>query len=418
MSKNVINNLVRYYYLEKKMTIKDISKKVKKSPYFIKKLLLSMGINIKRDIELSDKVKLAFHLYHRVRLSVKDSCNFVNISVNTLKTYCKNKNILIRSNSYDKLSKNQKARFDNLWEDYFIYKQKNDFKVPINLKNVISSKMGDYILDYYAKDISPVKMHINNLIPTSIATIKNFLKANNIVIKQGEYYTTKYNVDKNYFEVIDTEQKAYWLGFILGDGCISGVTNKQMILRIALKQDDIAHLEKFQKSIKTNSPIKKYVVNKKYKVCSLEINNTFLAKSLSKYGIIKNKTYTATFPKIPHELKRHCIRGIFDADGCIPKSNGRVAGISICGTFELMSDIADLLDIDKKYIYIRKDLVNFAEIRCHKKQEALRILECIYRDANIYMDRKHQRFLQFKGIYDGINKESNKGVTTIETTSI
>ena len=55
----------------------------------------------------------------------------------------------------------------------------------------------------------------------------------------------KYKYDINYFEVIDTEEKAYWLGFIYADGCISNDNKQQLIIELC-KQDKIV-LEKFKR---------------------------------------------------------------------------------------------------------------------------------------------------------------------------
>ena len=41
-----------------------------------------------------------------------------------------------------------------------------------------------------------------------------------IFIRQGEILR-KYNVNHDFFESINTEERAYWLGFISADGCIS-----------------------------------------------------------------------------------------------------------------------------------------------------------------------------------------------------
>ena len=48
--------------------------------------------------------------------------------------------------------------------------------------------------------------------------------------------------NEHIFDIIDTEEKAYWLGFIYADGCISLKTNA---FEISLKYDDINHLNKF-----------------------------------------------------------------------------------------------------------------------------------------------------------------------------
>ena len=68
----------------------------------------------------------------------------------------------------------------------------------------------------------------------------------------------KYSLNEDYFENIDTEEKAYWLGFLLADGNISysGRYNKGRHLRIALQNKDKNHLEKMKFSLKSNYNLK------------------------------------------------------------------------------------------------------------------------------------------------------------------
>ena len=69
-------------------------------------------------------------------------------------------------------------------------------------------------------------------------------------------------LNHNYFSIIDTPNKAYWLGFIAADGCVLEPTyqvskrtgkiirKEQGALQIGLQEKDKTHLEKFQKDIK------------------------------------------------------------------------------------------------------------------------------------------------------------------------
>ena len=52
-------------------------------------------------------------------------------------------------------------------------------------------------------------------------TLSNFLKSENITIRKSNITSRKYSCDENYFECIDNEEKAYWLGFIYADGYIT-----------------------------------------------------------------------------------------------------------------------------------------------------------------------------------------------------
>ena len=75
-----------------------------------------------------------------------------------------------------------------------------------------------------------------------------------------------YTLNENFFETIDTEDKAYWLGFIYADGYITKSKTGQHNLGIKLSIKDLAHLQKFALDIKTNKPIGIYKEQTQYVV--------------------------------------------------------------------------------------------------------------------------------------------------------
>lgn len=61
----------------------------------------------------------------------------------------------------------------------------------------------------------------------------------------------KYNYNKNAFNRIETEEDAYWLGFLLADGYVSGGIKPFIQLKLGAK--DLEHLKKFVKYLKYDS---------------------------------------------------------------------------------------------------------------------------------------------------------------------
>ena len=59
-----------------------------------------------------------------------------------------------------------------------------------------------------------------------------------------------YRFDTGYFSAVDSEPKAYWLGFLAADGCVS-----RTVVRISLKSADRGHLEKFAAAVGYTGPI-------------------------------------------------------------------------------------------------------------------------------------------------------------------
>lgn len=88
----------------------------------------------------------------------------------------------------------------------------------------------------------------------------------------------KYTYNKDYFKEIDSFEKAYWLGFLYADGCITRFYKdeklKSMSLEIMLQNDDKNHLIKFRDALDSNVPIKDKLVAGKYKSSRIVINCT------------------------------------------------------------------------------------------------------------------------------------------------
>ncbi len=126
------------------------------------------------------------------------------------------------------------------------------------------------------------------------------------------------------FKNIDTEEKAYWLGFIYADG---SVDNRHKKLKVTLSDLDKNHLLKLQKFLGHDKPLytykeKTFNFNSDY-MCKpqveLSVYSVELFNSLQTFGIIPNKTYNfcLDISSIPNNLHKHFWRGIIDGDGCL-----------------------------------------------------------------------------------------------------
>lgn len=145
---------------------------------------------------------------------------------------------------------------------------------------------------------------------------------------------SKYNYNQNFFEKIDTEEKAYWLGFLYADGCITRFYRneklKSMSLELTLKADDVGHIFKFLNDLDSNVPIqdKKNKINDKvYYAKRVVINCTKMCRDLIEAGCTPEKSLTLTFPSseiVEHNLINHFIRGYFDGDGMVHFSKSNV----------------------------------------------------------------------------------------------
>lgn len=66
--------------------------------------------------------------------------------------------------------------------------------------------------------------------------------------RSNKQNSRKYQVDHGYFNTIDSEEKAYWLGFLYADGYVSKRA-KQKLVGCALQKSDSPHLDKLKQSL-------------------------------------------------------------------------------------------------------------------------------------------------------------------------
>ncbi|MTK11827.1 MAG: hypothetical protein F8N39_06990, partial [Clostridiaceae bacterium] len=154
--------------------------------------------------------------------------------------------------------------------------------------------------------------------------LSKVLKANGINIRDNTSNSRKYTHNENFFEGINNELNAYWLGFIYADGFIeSKRKNCGQKFGITLNSIDEEHLYKFKSHIAATNPIKHYLAsgyNPNGNFSKILITSQKTVEDLKRLGVKENKTLNLTFPddkKVSNCLIRHFIRGYFDGDGTI-----------------------------------------------------------------------------------------------------
>lgn len=212
-------------------------------------------------------------------------------------------------------------------------------------------------------------------------------------IKLGcEHRQEKYSFNIHYFNELDSEEKAYWLGFIFADGYID-VRN---MLGIEIHEKDKDHLYKFKESINSTHPIHTYTKNSTFGVQTLSrimlpFNKNI--KVLNNYGIYKNKTHEGCPQNIPEKYIKDFIRGLLDGDGCIHKTKygRRFNWVSFSGNIKTLEFIMNNFQ-GKWYVTKRfpdkKD--NIYDITLVRKNECLNFLHWLYDDVTIYLERKYK----------------------------
>jgi hypothetical protein len=203
--------------------------------------------------------------------------------------------------------------------------------------------------------------------------------------------------DQHKFDIIDTREKAYWLGFFYADAYNSERTNTFVI---SLSDKDYNHLAKLANFVQLPiSKIKRTVV-KGHKICTLKLYSKHLCNVMKLHGCSSAKSFTITYPTnfIDKKLHNHFIRGLFDGDGSISKNikNGAWK-LNLASTKQCNDSIAKIIyketGIKIKSSYISKTNNNTYLLEQGGNNKVKAIMDWIYSGSNVNcrLDRKFEK---------------------------
>ena len=212
-----------------------------------------------------------------------------------------------------------------------------------------------------------------------------------------------YNFDENFFHKIDTEDKAYLLGFICTDGNIYKRDGHQLQLGISVRDYDKEILLHFKDSLKSNHPIHEQLDNRR----STTLMNTIvfvsnkIGEDLGLLKIYPNKTfnldYSFIFNQLTSELWPAFILGLFDGDGNIdcPK-DGTISRshVRLSGPVKELQQISQQLKLvglnSNLIIDKRKYTQPFGSLECVNTIDKYCLLKYMYSTNVIGLSRKRQ----------------------------
>ena len=228
-------------------------------------------------------------------------------------------------------------------------------------------------------------------------------------IKRKHNGSRKYTINENYFDNIDTQNKAYILGLLYADGYNS--MNKQTI-RLQLQESDYEILEKIRIEINSNKPLRfircdnkiasnGYISKNMYQ---LEFFGKHICDTLDKLGMHQNKSLVLTFPTfLKEELYSHFIRGYFDGDGSYCYRQDPYYGerdlVTLTSTDAFCKDAKKIINI-----YSQAMGGGIYDSSCHNgitkvlsfsgKNQVNNLLNWIYKDAELYIQRKYDLYFK------------------------
>lgn len=223
------------------------------------------------------------------------------------------------------------------------------------------------------------------------STFWNYLKRHNL--PSLRHTTRKYTMNEDYFSCIDTEEKAYWLGFIQCDGYIT-----KDVIEIGLCSKDISHLEKFKKAIQYTGKITQRKIANKYDSCRMYIRSNKLLQPLVNIGLDKFRSLTMELlMKHDNPLFIHYVRGIIDANANISLKQ-YVHSVSVncilsSGSKKFAQEFTNEMNLycnDNNAVVYKAD--NDKNFSCRLRKVAyMKLFNDSYKNACISLKRKQEK---------------------------
>ncbi|MCM3125833.1 MULTISPECIES: helix-turn-helix transcriptional regulator [unclassified Mesobacillus] len=277
------------------------------------------------------------------------------------------------------------------------------------------------------EDDEPIilKMYLENIPTKTIAAhfnvssgaIIRLLHKNEVEIK--EYQPTiesrqdhrKYTCNVNYFSILDTADKVYFLGLFASDGGFlkKAVTGDLIGISIGLKASSYRILESFLFHIESTDILRldSRIYTYKGRTRILYQNKAVVySKIFAEFVRIQlelpqsfNKTFDIIYPStIPLEFARHFCRGIFCGDGTIDTYSNKIV---FYGTKSLLEGIrkvicnhcaVSFIELKPKVTKTSKSEDHLYELAWSGKRQILAILDWLYIDTNLYIEEKYLKY--------------------------
>jgi hypothetical protein len=268
----------------------------------------------------------------------------------------------------------------------------------------------DYILNLF--DLGFTVAHIANILGEYQQSVSNLIKYYRNI---ESFLPNKGN--SQYFNTIDTNAKAYIVGFIAADGALVKIKNtdtSNFALTITIKDTDIAILEFIKSEIGNSHNIQHIVRPSSYDKSKiihhvrLSFVNKEITDALIKLGITNNKSLSMDniINNIPIEYKKAFIIGYFDGDGsvspvttiktkfckkedCIKQYPCYNLIITLRGTNNFLTGICTYLDISNSFI---KQYDSIPRLTFANKKDVCNFFKC-YENIPFFLERKYNIFL-------------------------
>lgn len=187
-------------------------------------------------------------------------------------------------------------------------------------------------------------------------------------------------------------------------------------LKLAIKDEDAGHIQKFLDCIESDYPVHLYKTTGfdrseiKYEARAFITNRYMCSLLYEDYGLIPRRyDPSKILAVIPKEMERYFILGLFDADGSFTAYHGSYGDkMNVCfgGSVELLRFVENHLvengivlkadtESGERKVAIRHEGKDgtWRSLSFAGKRQGMKIVNYLYKGTPIYLDRKYQKYL-------------------------
>lgn len=299
-------------------------------------------------MKYSEEIKKKAIEYYLVGYSAQKISNIIGANEVTIRKWLKESNITIRNG----------GSYNKIYDEEFINKIKSLYDEGFNT------------------------IEITDMLNLKRGIVSYLLRENGYQLK---HRGPKSKIGReDYFDNIDSADKAYFLGWIMADGNIS-IYNGQYSIKVHIAYKDKELIDKFLKYIQSTNKTK--LKDGEHPSYYVSLTSKHMCESLMDLGVMPQKTGFESFPKnIPSEYKRDFIRGVFDGDGITDVSKCRSGFV---GSNNLVNNILSELNIsDLRVFNTHSENIYYF---LGGKKFSRKLFEYMCKNSTLYLERKYDR---------------------------
>lgn len=279
-----------------------------------------------------------------------------------------------------------------------LYPNTQNAQISIELNRTVPA------ITYKAKQLNlrKSKEHISSIAAVHYAKIGHFTGRENGQANRNHFF------NENYFDIVDTPEKAYWLGFIHADGSLifAKKLNRITCLDINIQERDGKLIEQFVRDIEGDIARIEKRANRGHSqrlMARIRLRSPVLIEALCRLGVRPRKSYKNDGALIKGgNYFKHYLRGYFDGNGSVGKIRDHIR-MQIIGPEKLCRDM---------FKEIKSEVgVNGGNVYpCHRSDRHILLYQTnnqctsignwMYSDATRYLARKKDAFMS---LIEGVN---------------